>query len=135
MGPIDFSNISPIVWGTVAVAVIVQAIIVYYTVFSASSEHKKDSKKDNEKKVPKQFIIAGPYSIEEVAKHNHRDDAWIIVESKVYDITDFVDMHPGGDTILNNVGRDSTEGFNGPQHPINARDVLNERYIGDLIKS
>ncbi len=35
----------------------------------------------------------------------------------MYDLTDYVDEHPGGESILNNVGKDSTEGFHGPQHP------------------
>jgi len=72
------------------------------------------------------------FSAEEVAKHNTKDDAWIIVEGKVYDVTKYVDYHPGGDAILENVGYDSTEGFNGPQHPPTARDALDTFYIGDL---
>lgn len=57
-----------------------------------------------------------------------------MVEGKVYDITDYVDLHPGGSEILNNVGGDSTVGFNGPQHPVTAKDVLGNYYIGELAK-
>jgi cytochrome b involved in lipid metabolism len=32
---------------------------------------------------------------------------------KVYDVTSYVEEHPGGDAILNNAGDDSTEGFFG----------------------
>lgn len=32
---------------------------------------------------------------------------------QVYDVTSFVEEHPGGDAILNNAGADSTEGFFG----------------------
>ena len=39
----------------------------------------------------------------------------------MYDLTQYVDEHPGGDSILNNVGGDSTEGFHGPQHPATVR--------------
>jgi hypothetical protein len=32
---------------------------------------------------------------------------------QVYDVTPFVEEHPGGDAILNNAGGDSTVGFFG----------------------
>uniref|UniRef100_A0A0E0QIF8 Cytochrome b5 heme-binding domain-containing protein n=2 Tax=Oryza TaxID=4527 RepID=A0A0E0QIF8_ORYRU len=34
-------------------------------------------------------------------------------KSVVYDVTSYVEEHPGGDAILNNAGGDSTEGFFG----------------------
>ena len=29
-------------------------------------------------------------------KHNKADDAWLVVDNKVYDMTDFAPNHPGG---------------------------------------
>jgi cytochrome b involved in lipid metabolism len=75
---------------------------------------------------------SGPFTKEEVAKHNTASDAWIIVKEKVYDVTDYVDSHPGGEAILRNAGADSTVGFEGPQHPVSVWDVLDTYYIGDL---
>ncbi|KAF3341954.1 cytochrome b5 [Carex littledalei] len=72
------------------------------------------------------------YTKEEVSKHNTRKDCWIIVKDKVYDVTPYVEEHPGGDAILNNAGRDSTEGFYGPQHATRVFDMVDEFYIGDL---
>ncbi|CAK9043024.1 Acyl-lipid (8-3)-desaturase B (Delta(5) fatty acid desaturase B) (Delta-5 fatty acid desaturase B), partial [Durusdinium trenchii] len=37
---------------------------------------------------------------EEVAKHNKAEDAWIIVDGDVYDVTKFAGVHPGGTQIL-----------------------------------
>lgn len=35
-------------------------------------------------------------SVEEIKKHNSPDDCWIVVDGKVWDITDFAPEHPGG---------------------------------------
>ncbi len=44
----------------------------------------------------------------------------------------YVSQHPGGDTILNNAGGDSTAGVHGPHHPPSMWDVLADHYIGEL---
>lgn len=40
------------------------------------------------------------YTLEEVAKHDNEDDCWMVINGKVYDVTDYIDDHPGGDVIL-----------------------------------
>jgi L-lactate dehydrogenase (cytochrome) len=56
-------------------------------------------------------------SAEEVAKHNTRDDCWVIISGQVYDVTEFLDQHPGGaKVILQQAGDDATEVFK-PLHP------------------
>ncbi|KAI1250551.1 hypothetical protein MGN70_007608 [Eutypa lata] len=48
----------------------------------------------------------------EVAKNNTEDSLWFIVDSKVYDATEFVDAHPGGESVLRQVaGQDATTAF------------------------
>lgn len=47
-----------------------------------------------------------------MAKNNTEDSLWIIVDHKVYDVTDFVDAHPGGSVVLQQVaGQDATQAF------------------------
>ena len=36
----------------------------------------------------------------EVAKHNNKKSCWIVLESKVYDVTSFLSKHPGGAAII-----------------------------------
>ncbi|KAL7280444.1 hypothetical protein ACG7TL_005374 [Trametes sanguinea] len=36
------------------------------------------------------------FSLEEIAKHNKLDDAWIVLDKKVYDVTSVFSWHPGG---------------------------------------
>ncbi|XP_039166027.1 cytochrome B5-like protein [Eucalyptus grandis] len=72
------------------------------------------------------------YTKVDVALHNKRTDCWIIIKDKVYDVTSYVEEHPGGDAILTHAGDDSTEGFFGPQHATRVFDMIEDFYIGDL---
>ncbi|KAL5729009.1 Cytochrome B5-like protein [Ranunculus cassubicifolius] len=74
------------------------------------------------------------YTRSEVTMHNKRTDCWIIIKEKVYDVTSYVEEHPGGDAILDHAGDDSTEGFFGPQHATRVFDMIEDFYIGDLIQ-
>jgi cytochrome b involved in lipid metabolism len=52
------------------------------------------------------------FSLQEVAKHNTRDDCWIIIHGNVYDVTGYLKEHPGGaDSILVHAGGDATVEF------------------------
>ncbi|KAI1125152.1 acyl-CoA dehydrogenase-like protein [Nemania abortiva] len=56
--------------------------------------------------------MAKTFTRDEVAKHNTEDSVWFIVDSKVYDVSDFLDAHPGGETVLRQVaGQDATAAF------------------------
>ena len=36
----------------------------------------------------------------EVAKHNSRESCWLVIQEQVYDVTDFLEEHPGGPNII-----------------------------------
>ncbi len=64
-------------------------------------------------------------SITEVRKHNSREDAWVVLRGLVYDITKFLDHHPGGVTILEQVfGEDCTELFDDYHAFVNSDFIL-----------
>ncbi|KAH9586230.1 Cytochrome b5-like heme/steroid binding domain [Trypanosoma melophagium] len=73
------------------------------------------------------------FSLTEVARHNKEEDLWLIINKKVYDVTKFVDAHPGGvDTLTATAGRDGTDDFNSVGHSDSAKEELNKYYIGEL---
>lgn len=76
------------------------------------------------------------YSLEELAKHNTASDCWIGIEGKVYNVTDFIGQHPGGQAILFGCGKDATAVFNkranGTPHSEDARALLPQFEIGTL---
>jgi cytochrome b involved in lipid metabolism len=52
-------------------------------------------------------------TMEEVALHNTRQDCWIVLSGLVFDVTDFLSEHPGGEkAILSKAGSDATLVFN-----------------------
>jgi len=63
------------------------------------------------------------FTIEDVEKHNSDTDCWIAVKEGVYDLTKFVNDHPGGrDILIENAGRDGTNPFVSAEH--DTADVL-----------
>lgn len=56
---------------------------------------------------------------------NTEDNTWFIIDSKVYDVSDFLDAHPGGEAVLRQVaGTDATEAF----YNLHRHEVLTGRY-------
>ena len=58
---------------------------------------------------------AKTYTLSEVARHASKDDCWAIISGDVYDLTEFINRHPGGDEILRACGTDATTLFNSRQ--------------------
>ncbi|XP_017789431.1 PREDICTED: cytochrome b5-like [Habropoda laboriosa] len=74
------------------------------------------------------------YTREEVAKHTDRDDLWLIINRKIYDVSKFI-SHPGGDEVLmEQGGRDCTEAFEDIGHSSDARKLMEIFKIGELAK-
>ncbi|MFA6272319.1 MAG: cytochrome b5-like heme/steroid binding domain-containing protein [Patescibacteria group bacterium] len=72
-----------------------------------------------------------------VATHNAKTDCWLIINNKVYDVTDYLRSHPGGQAIvLPYCGKDATQAFDTKagqgSHSQNAIEQLGALYVGDL---
>ena len=74
------------------------------------------------------------YTLEEVAKHNKKSDAWIVIHNKVADVTNWIPLHPGGDIIMKGVGKDATQLFDNVGHDDYAKKMLKKYQIGILKK-
>ncbi|ODV79057.1 cytochrome b5 [Suhomyces tanzawaensis NRRL Y-17324] len=73
------------------------------------------------------------FTSDEVAKHNTVDDLWIVYNGKVYDITKYIDEHPGGEEVVVDVaGTDATEAFDDIGHSDEAHEVLSGLLIGKV---
>ena len=70
--------------------------------------------------------------LKEVAKHAKKEDAWMALFGNVYDVTDWVSIHPGGDVILYGIGKDATAMFTGVGHQGDALQFMEKYKIGIL---
>ncbi|XP_035207590.1 cytochrome B5-like protein [Stegodyphus dumicola] len=73
------------------------------------------------------------YTLSEVSNHYHRNDCWIVICDHVYDVTPFLDQHPGGiDIMMEHAGRDATVAFYGAGHHPSTMELLEAYCIGSL---
>uniref|UniRef100_A0A8C0D9I7 Cytochrome b5 n=1 Tax=Balaenoptera musculus TaxID=9771 RepID=A0A8C0D9I7_BALMU len=73
------------------------------------------------------------YTLEEIQKHNDSKSTWLILHYKVYDLTKFLEEHPGGEEVLREqAGGDATENFEDVGHSTDARELSKTFIIGEL---
>ncbi|XP_057555233.1 cytochrome b5 isoform X3 [Hippopotamus amphibius kiboko] len=73
------------------------------------------------------------YTLEEIQKHNNSKSTWLILHYKVYDLTKFLEEHPGGEEVLREqAGGDATENFEDVGHSTDARELSKTFIIGEL---
>ncbi|XP_055706655.1 cytochrome b5 reductase 4 isoform X2 [Phlebotomus papatasi] len=77
--------------------------------------------------------IVAPVSHAELSKHCKKSDAWIAIRGKVYNVTQYLDFHPGGiDELMRGVGKDATKLFEEVHAWVNYEQLLAKCYIGPL---
>lgn len=77
--------------------------------------------------------IVRPITEEELSQHNTQSDAWICIRGRVYNITPYLEYHPGGiPEIMRGVGKDGTDLFDETHKWVNAESMLEKCFIGPL---
>lgn len=71
-------------------------------------------------------------TMEELAKHRSENDCWLLIGQTIYDVTEYIPMHPNRD-IVKGCGLDTTLMFEGEsKHRGEAVAILDDYLIGYL---
>merc|ERR1712087_376832 len=69
-----------------------------------------------------------------VAKHATNEDIWMAINGKVYNVTKYMEEHPGGEEVLmDKAGQDATEEFEDVGHSNDARKTLETFIVGSAM--
>ncbi|KAJ7668470.1 fumarate reductase [Mycena polygramma] len=104
---------------------------------SAGSEKKSEKKAEAAPAAPAPAAGSSKkeYTLQDVGKHNKKDDIWVVVNGEVLDVTSFLPDHPGGEkAIILYAGRDATEEFNMLHDPKVIQRYAADSVIGTLKK-
>ncbi|XP_020323908.1 cytochrome b5 [Oncorhynchus kisutch] len=73
------------------------------------------------------------YRLSEIEEQNTFKSTWIIINFNVYDVTKFLEEHPGGEEVLREqAGGDATESFEDVGHSSDAKEMAANMVIGEL---
>ena len=76
----------------------------------------------------------GPVTLSELANHTHPYDCWIALEGFVFNVTPYLEYHPGGaDEILTHAGTDATDAYMRIHPWVNYRAILEPLLVGKLV--
>ncbi|KIM92668.1 hypothetical protein OIDMADRAFT_173855 [Oidiodendron maius Zn] len=72
----------------------------------------------------------------EIARHNIKTDLWLVIHGKVYDVTKYLEDHPGGAQALIEVaGQDATAAFEDVGHSADSREIMEQFIVGKAMDS
>ena len=86
------------------------------------------------------------FSMDEIATHSSKTDCWTVISGQVYNLTDFINSHPGGNEVVRACGIDATTLFtsrttedgqpigSGTPHSQVAQEQLDQLKLGTLAK-
>jgi cytochrome b involved in lipid metabolism len=136
----------------IIIAIIAVFGVVGFIAFSGGDDASNNQTTNQSQNTPKESTNdpeqpegnSKTFTVEEVEKHNNKENCWTIINSKVYDLTSFISQHPGRDEILRACGKDGTSLFktrttdegekvgSGTPHSSSAESTLKGLQIGTL---
>ncbi|XP_030766124.1 cytochrome b5 isoform X1 [Sitophilus oryzae] len=76
------------------------------------------------------------YTKAQVRDHNKKESVWVLVHNDIYDVTAFLNEHPGGEEVLlEQAGKDASEAFEDVGHSSDAREMMLKYKVGTLVAS
>jgi cytochrome b involved in lipid metabolism len=76
------------------------------------------------------------FTLEEVKKHKDGKSLWMAINDTVYDVTKFMEEHPGGEEVLlEQAGGYASDAFEDVGHSSDAREMMKKYAIGKLAES
>lgn len=74
------------------------------------------------------------FAFEEVKQHSNRASCWLVIHDRVYDVTPFLNEHPGGEEVLlEQGGKIASDAFEDVGHSRDARQLMNKYLVGELV--
>ncbi|KAJ1522418.1 hypothetical protein ONE63_002705 [Megalurothrips usitatus] len=74
------------------------------------------------------LLDVGP---EQLARHNTRADAWLAIRGNVYNVTPYMNFHPGGvEELEKGIGKDATKLFSEVHAWVNFESILKKCLVG-----
>ncbi len=137
-------NKTQIIWITILVIVLISSFFIF-------RNNTENNEVNEENSVPNPTSSVAPteeastpsgktisvktYTYTEIAKHNNRNDCWLVIDNNVYNVTGFIDNHPGGKDILKGCGKDATGMFaREKEHKENSANSLLPPYLIGTLK-
>jgi len=113
---------------------------IFYQKINQDKEYQESALQADVKTNPSP--ATNKYSLSEIETHNTKENCWLVIDGKVYDVTPYIadGMHPGKEAILEGCGKDATTLFNtrpmgsGTPHSNKARGYLDDFQVGDLLE-
>jgi len=143
-------GVSLFIFFAIVVAILVAGLLFYQnnkTVSNATQNNNINNTVDNKNtlsktitKISTNTTLNPVLNMTEVAKHNQISNCYMVINNKVYDLSNYASSHPGGEKMIQNYcGKEATQAYNtkgskGRGHSNYANSLLNTYYLGDLVQ-